>query len=647
MSTDVFDPSALFGWVDHPDRLLMARPFGTLFSVAPDYQDDTSNEKDVFLYKAWAEVLGKYPSYPAQEIGDCFPAGTIVFGKTVQPIESVNIGDAVWTAEGKLTKVVSKRAIVTAKPMVRITSVGGMPVTCTADHRFLVYRIPRVHGKRVSSNAYRRVSGTCSAFQTGVAEAYEARSPQWVAAGELTTDDCLLSPIAFDVPPPPIEMERYWLSPKSRWVLGYFLGNGHASAGTVEVAYPDEAIGDDLVQVFTHHGYKAAKADYRKDCGARRVRVHCVHLVESLRRQFYASDGSKAFPAWALGDSDFLSGLKAADGTVNGKTHSLDTTSLSVAYGAIFTLTILGQRPTINRAARSKGTYGNAKPLWRINWRPGRNRAHIWQDEQFLCRPVRKVEWIEGPELVYDIGVEDPHHSFLANGHAVHNCTSFGAGHALDLLQCIEIATGEPEEFKEISTEAIYGIGREIAGMLRGGDGCYGSAVARALAEFGAVPREEVGSYAGSRAKEWGRKGVPAAIKEKCKAHMLGSATLVTTLAELDAALNNGKPVTVASNQGFSMTRDSEGVCDPQGSWAHQMFICARRRKGQHYLLGQSWGDNAPQGPLSDDQPKFSFWAPGKTVARMLAVKDSWAFSLWGGFQRKDLPPGWSYMGMA
>jgi len=227
------------------------------------------------------------------------------------------------------------------------------------------------------------------------------------------------------------------------------------------------------------------------------------------------------------------------------------------------------------------------------------------------------------------------------------DCTSFGAAHALDLLQCIEIATGEPEEFKEISTEAIYGIGREIGGMLGGGDGCYGSAVARALTDFGAVPREEVGPYAGSRAKEWGRKGVPAAIKEKCKAHKLGNATLVTTLAELDAALNNGKPVTVASNQGFSMTRDADGVCKPQGSWAHQMFIAARRRKGEHYLVCQSWGDNAPQGPLSDDQPKFSFWAPGKTVARMLAVKDSWAFSIWGGFQRKDLPAGWSYMGMA
>ena len=61
------------------------------------------------------------------------------------------------------------------------------------------------------------------------------------------------------------------------------------------------------------------------------------------------------------------------------------------------------------------------------------------------------------------------------------DCTSFGAGHALDLLQCVEIATGErDEEFKEICTEAIYGMGREIAGMLRSGDGCYGGAVAEA-----------------------------------------------------------------------------------------------------------------------------------------------------------------------
>jgi hypothetical protein len=68
------------------------------------------------------------------------------------------------------------------------------------------------------------------------------------------------------------------------------------------------------------------------------------------------------------------------------------------------------------------------------------------------------------------------------------DCTSFGSGHALDLLQCIEIALGNMAiEYRETCTEAIYGMGREVGGMLGGGDGCYGVAVAKALTDFGAI----------------------------------------------------------------------------------------------------------------------------------------------------------------
>lgn len=230
------------------------------------------------------------------------------------------------------------------------------------------------------------------------------------------------------------------------------------------------------------------------------------------------------------------------------------------------------------------------------------------------------------------------------------DCTSFGCGHALDLLQCVEIQLGEPEEYKEICTEAIYGIGREIAGMLGGGDGCYGGAVAKAVTQFGAVPREAVGPYSGQRAKQWGgRGGVPKEVKDLCARNKLGSAVQVKGKAELDAALNSGYPVTIASNQGFTTTRDANGICYPRGSWAHQMFIAGRAWIGGklYYLICQSWGSQMPSGPRSNDQPPFSFFAPDATCYRILGADDSWAFSLWGGFKRRDLPPGWSYMGMS
>lgn len=229
------------------------------------------------------------------------------------------------------------------------------------------------------------------------------------------------------------------------------------------------------------------------------------------------------------------------------------------------------------------------------------------------------------------------------------DCTGVSGAEATDQTQCIEIALkGDAEEFKHISSEALYGMARELAGMLRGGDGCYGSAIAKALTEGGVVPREVAGAYSGQRAKEWGRRGVPAEIKQAAAQHKLGAAALVVTLEELDAGLNNGYCGQVCSSQGFTMTRDANGMCQPKGRWDHAMKIMARRFRNnrREYLIGQNWGPNVPSGPLVDNQPNFSFWIDEDVMARMLAARDSYLYSGLNGFPRRDLPSGWSYRNM-
>lgn len=225
------------------------------------------------------------------------------------------------------------------------------------------------------------------------------------------------------------------------------------------------------------------------------------------------------------------------------------------------------------------------------------------------------------------------------------DCTSFGSAHAVDLLQCVEITLGnQPIEYKETCSEAIYGLGREIAGMLGSGDGCYGVAVAKALVEHGAVPRELVGEYSGKRAKDWGARGVPDEIKKACAEHKLGAAALVTTLDELDAALANGYPAAGGFSQGFVMTRDADGVCRQSGSWGHEQCCIGRRRRNgkRQYLLGQSWGDGVPDGPTTDDQPSWSFWIYEESMASILNQQDFLTFSKFPGFSVRPLPP-WSY----
>jgi hypothetical protein len=229
------------------------------------------------------------------------------------------------------------------------------------------------------------------------------------------------------------------------------------------------------------------------------------------------------------------------------------------------------------------------------------------------------------------------------------DCTSFGTGHGGDLREAVQIAIGKKAEtYKELCTEAIYGMGRELANMLGGGDGCYGGAVAKAVSTIGTVSREDVGPYSGRRAKQWGAEGVPADIKEKAKPHKIKTVSLVTTWDEMAASLSNGYPVTVCSNQGFTYRRNDKGICEARGSWSHCMLICGIMWAGtsdESATIANSWGNEMFSGPTPNDLPPFAFNARRRVVGNMLAAQDSWALSDFDGFPGlpQPLPAHWRY----
>ena len=142
---------------------------------------------------------------------------------------------------------------------------------------------------------------------------------------------------------------------------------------------------------------------------------------------------------------------------------------------------------------------------------------------------------------------------------------------------------------------------------------------------------------------------MPADLKAKAKDHKVKTVSLVSTYAELEDALANGYPITVCSNQGFTMSRDANGFCRPRGSWAHCMLIVGvRADKGMEgACIFQSWGSDVPSGPLALDQPPNSFWADKNTVSRMLAAQDSWSLSSFDGYPGQPLPSRWTWDGFA
>lgn len=233
------------------------------------------------------------------------------------------------------------------------------------------------------------------------------------------------------------------------------------------------------------------------------------------------------------------------------------------------------------------------------------------------------------------------------------DCESFGHGHGGDLDQCVEAALdGTDLDYRETSTEALYAAGREAGGMLGWRDGCFGSAMVKAMREIGTVPREAVGAYSGQRAKQWGHDGLPDDVRKIAADFRYGEAALVTSAAEAIAALANGLPVTISSERGFEgngrFRRNNAGICEAGGRWPHCMVIVGRISSDgtDTFVIAQSWGNDQPSGPCPFDLPLFCFRARREVVERdILSQQDSYALTKAPAFRHRVLPASWTVAG--
>lgn len=684
-----YDPAVIADWAASqrwPDGEVAAYQFGL---------EDTGAGKLVIPYVFTLEYYpGGLPG-AAQERGDCLAAGTMVLGERVKPIEQVDIGDVVWTGEGKLTWVISKRAVVVPGPLVKICPVGCLPLTCTIDHKVLVYRMERIAGQRVNSHFYTTVKDGRNNLP-GVVACYEGRHAEWVKAGDLRDTDCLLTPIDIESVPDSVESHYGLLSKDEGWfLLGYFVGNGCVCPKRAYLAVPDKSpdLLNRLVGIIGNFGLRPyAKRIKGKHCWS--IDINSVELSRWLRKQFYDSSKIKVFPGWAIGNQSFLDGLQAADGFVRNDANYLDSTSLSIVYGAYLTLVKLGYEPTIGLLNRGKGVYPNAKPLYRLIWRKHKRKNYVWRDDKFLCRPIRKLEFLEGSATVYDIGVADVHHSFIANGHAISNCVSHSTKNAVLTTLCCDVAsgkpdekTGQPEERPEVPEQGIREgiLSSEAFYWWRGynGDGWFCHAAAKVATQIsGAFLRQnypELGVdltiYSGRNAGLYGARKPPDNIKEIGGRHLAHQSTQLNSFETIRDFLWNGYGISSCGGEGYQSTRDANGVSKRSGSWAHALAYLAvddRDVVKQAYgeplvLILNSWGSTWNRGPrdilqsagmvppAKKDQwvrcglvnpatgslmiPEGSFWTPWNHCKNREAL----AFSGVQGWPAKNLPIPWIF----
>lgn len=133
----------------------------------------------------------------------------------------------------------------------------------------------------------------------------------------------------------------------------------------------------------------------------------------------------------------------------------------------------------------------------------------------------------------------------------------------------------------DVAVEPVYGGMRYEIGALkhgsnlaRGGDGGVGSWAAEWLLSYGVLLKVklegiDLSEYSLERCAEWGQRGVPDIIEDDAKLHPLTSMMRTDTGEQSWRLIGQLYPLVHCSNQGFAMSRDSNGISRPQGSWAH------------------------------------------------------------------------------
>lgn len=285
-----------------------------------------------------------------------------------------------------------------------------------------------------------------------------------------------------------------------------------------------------------------------------------------------------------------------------------------------------------------------------------RNPTFAQAAPDLLADSEQREEWLFFESFQKITGNE-----VLANDQdGVGSCVGEGWAKGVTYLIVNRIASGKNEQIPDdlsrfrdnyASVASIYGASRvEIGGGRVNGDGSVGAWAAKAVQTMGVLWRRQYDSHDlrnwnANQVRAWGNRGVPDEIEPKMREHIVGEVTLCRTWEEYRAACINGYPVPICSNQGFTMSRDSEGFCLPRGTWAHCMIGAgAGIAKGNKPfgLIQNSWG-NSPTGNkrlvLESGRevllPQGCFAVDAEVIDRMVRQGDSFAMSDVVGFPRR------------
>lgn len=225
------------------------------------------------------------------------------------------------------------------------------------------------------------------------------------------------------------------------------------------------------------------------------------------------------------------------------------------------------------------------------------------------------------------------------------NCVAAAADDVIEGTQCVEIAAGDSEQFKDIYNPYHYGTGRVIIGKnrLKGRAGSVGSWQAKAIEQYGVIPMQDgLPRYTKGNVNAWG-DGRKADNGTKFQDYQTQGAericedtARVQTWEQLRSTLFNLHLSTIAANVGYTMRPGRDGYHRVSGKWAHQMSIWGYSEVYDWVAIKNQWGDT--HGRIIDPETEEP-WPRGfikvridEFVRKHLSKSETIAFSRFKGF---------------
>lgn len=669
------DYSHLNGWLDMPqevERIMSTMPT-PMMSMCGDDIKDSGKGKTTLLYRCLLQVVGKY-NVRLQTIGDCFNPSVMVrmADGSEKPLIDVFIGEEVITPYGNIRKVIDKIEKPYQGKMVRLHVAGyHKPIDSTPDHQYMLLdNIGR--GKKGDKDKYTWTPAV------GLSEKQYILLPKLPNIKNKEYDlsnqgvDCDVTVSKVRAKGSKYTINRLIsLDEKLSWLIGIYSAegscdykNGKYHRITFNLSSEENILALKIKQYIKDvFDFDAKICTVPSKPTVLYVRVQNVLIATLFKTLCSGNTYTKKLHKDLLICSEenklqLLSGWTDGDGW---KSRIGVTVCEDLVYDYFQLANSIGINPTIfNRKAykQSKQSYSlslNVATKMKTDVEHAMKMKRSRVTKYGKAAKITKIEIVE-PECdkVYCLNIEEDH-AFICNGYGVHNCVSMGAAGAVDLLRCVQHVVGGTNEqwIAECATEPIYAGSRvEIAGgQLGGGDGSNGIWAVQYLQKYGVLLRQKYGNidlttYSGQRARQWGmpRAGVPNELEPIAREHPVKTFTQVKTWEECRDAIANGYPITIASNQGFSSTRDKDGFARASGNWAHEMHIIAAKddsRPGG--LILNSWGTSWNGGPKGEyDIPDGSFWCDAEVLERnILRAGDSWALSNFDGFPPQELNLRW------